>query len=199
MSIEQEKLIAFENAILEETNQEIEAMEQEIATYEAAEMKKAQEEEYDRFFVLMQAEVQALKAKYKKSITKAELSCKQDLLRFRNHLTDSVFEEARVQILAFTKTSGYVDFLIGQIAAALSAFPCDHAALMLRTEDASLAAAIQTACPAITAVTADKKNRLGGFCLINEEKGLLEDRTFASALEAKKPAFYASCGLTVQF
>lgn len=199
MSVEQDKLIAFENAILEETNREVTAMEQDIADYEATEMEKARDQEYNHFFVLMQEQVRALKAKYKKNITKAELSGKQDLLRFRNQLTDEVFGEAKARIAAFTATPSYQEFLIGQVTNALAAFPCDSATVLLRTDDLSLADTLKSACPAVAAVVPDKKNKLGGFCLVNEERGLLEDRTFEAALEAKKPAFYASCGLSVQF
>lgn len=199
MSIEHDKLLAFENAILEETNREVEAMEADLQKYKEEELQKAKDEEYNRFFVYMQEQVHALKARYKKNMTKAELAGKQDLLRFRNRLTDAVFATAEARILEFSASERYPDFLIGEITAALAQFPCDAAAVSLRAEDLKLESAIRAACPTVSAVSVDKKNRLGGFCLINQEKGLLADHTFGSKLQDKRPAFYASCGLSVQF
>ncbi len=199
MSYQQDKLIAFENSILSNTTQEIDKLEQDLATYEKEELAKAKEAEYQMLFSFMQTQVQELKAKYKKIVTKETLSGKQELLLYRNALAQKIFDEAQEKMLAFTETFAYAEFLKEKLQVALQQFPCETATLLLRKEDLSLGSALQQAFPIITAVTVDPKNTLGGFSLKNEQQGLLLDQTFSSALEDKKPAFYAACDLSVQF
>jgi len=88
MAYNRDKLTAFENAVLEDTDSKIAELEREVRDYEQAELDKAREDEYNKMFTYMQDQVQVIKAKYRQSITKFELESKRNLLVFRNELTD---------------------------------------------------------------------------------------------------------------
>lgn len=199
MSIEQDKLIAFENAVLGETNREIQEIENELRSIEDAEMKKAQDAEYNELFVYMQQQVQDIKASYKKQITKARLTAKQDLLKYRNQMVDELFTMASDKILLFANSPAYPDYVLEKLQAALEEMPGDELTISVRAEDVSLFQAKLPAYTRITTVCEDPQNLLGGFSLINSQAGLLLNCRLQTALEDKKPQFHASCGLSVQF
>ena len=46
-------------------------------------------------------------------------------------------------------------------------------------------------------VQADPANQLGGFKLIQPEKNVLQDETFANDLDKQRQEFYRTCGLTI--
>lgn len=199
MAYNRDKLTAFENAVLEDTDSKIAELEREVRDYEQAELDKAKEDEYNKMFTYMQDQVQVIKAKYRQAITKFELESKRNLLVFRNELTDRVFEAAKERLAAFRKTKDYEAFLTKKIKQAFAEFPCDSAVVLVNKDDLAYAAKIKAAVPGIAELEADHQNHLGGFKLVNREKGLLADETFAAALEQQKQAYYTSCGLSVHF
>lgn len=197
MSYDQEKMKAFEDAVRTETDQKIALIQKELSEHEQEEIAKAREQEYDKMFTYMQDQVRAIKAKHKQRITKFELEYKRSLLLFRNKLSEQVFKQAKAELLAFAESSGYEAFLIQMLQTETEGFPCENAVVYVRSADLKYAKQIKQALPAIADVKADEKNSMGGFYIVNEEKGLLIDDTFAARLDEQRQSFYADCGLTV--
>lgn len=197
MSFNKDKLKAFENAILQETDQKISELEEEVREYEKREIEKAKNDDYNRMFNYMQERVQEIKHKYRQDITKYELQTKRCVFMYRNELSQKIFDEVLEKLVEFSKTEKYLDFLISKVSESLKVFPCDTAKILLTKKDIELGEKIREKIPAITEVLADKKNQMGGFTLVNEEAGLLIDQTFKTLIEDEKQKFYSSCGMTV--
>lgn len=197
MSFNKDKLRAFENAILEETDEKINQLEEEVKKYEEAEIEKAKNDDYNRMFNYMQEKVQEIKHKYRQDITRYELQTKRSIFMYRNSLADKIFDEVSENLVEFAKSDKYLDFIIRKINDSLDVFPCETAKLLVSKKDLELSEKIKEKVSAITDVVVDKKNVLGGFILMNEEAGLLIDQTFKTLIEDEKQKFYSSCGMTV--
>ncbi len=203
MAYDQEKVAAFENVITKETDEKIKKYQEDLKAYEELELEKTKNLEYEKMFTYMQAQVHQIQSKYKQLLTKEKLSSRRELLSFRNGLTDKVFGLAEEKLLAFSSTKEYQTYFVEELKKALAEFP-DEASrkrveILVKKEDLKLEAEIKKLFGEGVTVTGDKKNRLGGFILRDNEKGLLVDKTFASALLDRRPEFYGTCGLKVDF
>lgn len=200
MSLNHDKLMAFEEAIQKETEEKIAQMEQDVKAYEESELNRVRDDAYNQMFTYMQNEVHNIQNRYRQSVTKYELEAKRNVLLFRNELAQNVFDKAEEKLISFAKSEEYRPYLLKQIEKNLKEFPCEDGVIIcLRKEDLSYGEEIQKAIPCKAEIKADRKNHLGGFILINEAKGVLEDRTFAAALKEQHRYFYETCGLSIQY
>lgn len=203
MAYDQEKVTAFENVITKETDEKIKQYQKDLKVYEELELEKTKNLEYEKMFTYMQAQVHQIQSKYKQMLTKEKLSARRELLSFRNGLTDKVFLLAEEKLLAFSNTKEYETYFLEELKKAMEEFPDENsrkkAEILVKKEDLKLEAKIKEIFGTQITLTADKKNRLGGFILRDNEKGLLVDKTFASALSDQRPEFYGACGLKVNF
>lgn len=197
MSYDQDKLQRFQKTVLSEAEGKIAQMEQEIQEYEKTELEKARQAEYDKMFAYMQSKVHDIQWKYRQSVTKASLEAKRRLLQYRTGLSDKVFAQVEQKLKAFAASDQYEAFLIDKLKKAEKEFPCQNAVIRLCPDDMKHASAIQAALSGPVTVEPDRRNHLGGFQIVNEQKGLLLDETFASNLTDQHAAFYKICGMTV--
>lgn len=197
MSFNKDKLRAFENAILQETDEKISQLEEEVKEYEKREIEKAKNDDYNRMFNYMQEKVQEIKHKYRQDITRYELQTKRSIFMYRNSLAQKIFDEVSEKLVEFSNSDKYFDFIVDKLNESLKVFPCETGKILVSKKDLQLLERIKEKVPAITDVLVDKKNHLGGFTLINEEAGLLIDQTFKTLIEDEKQKFYSSCGMTV--
>lgn len=197
MSYDQDKLQRFQKTVLSEAEGKIAQMEQEIQEYEKTELEKARQAEYDKMFAYMQSKVHDIQWKYRQNVTKASLEAKRRLLQYRTGLADKVFAQVEQKLKAFAASDQYEAFLIDKLKKAEREFPCQNAVIKLCPDDMKHADAIQAALSGPVTVEPDRRNHLGGFQIVNEQKGLLLDETFASSLTDQHAAFYKICGMTV--
>ena len=200
MSFNQDKLMAFQEAIQKETDEKIAQIEQEIKEYEATELDKVRDDAYNQMFTYMQDQVHNIQNRYKQSITKYELESKRNILLFRNKLAETVFEQVKEKLIAFAASKEYESYLLEHIQTTLKDFPCENGiTICMRKEDLKYSEEIQKALPCRVQIKADPKNHLGGFFLLNEAQGVMEDKTFSSALDDQHRYFYETCGLSIQY
>ncbi len=203
MAYDQEKVSAFEDVITRETDEKIKQYQEDLKVYEQLEVEKTKNLEYEKMFTYMQAQVHQIQSKYKQMLTKEKLSSRRELLSFRNGLTDKVFELAEEKLSAFSKTEEYQAYFLQELKKAMEELPDDdsrkRAEILVKKDDLALEEKVKKLFGEEVIMTGDKKNRLGGFVLRDNEKGLLIDKTFASALLDRRPEFYGTCGLKVNF
>ncbi|MBS1474058.1 MAG: hypothetical protein HP058_03965 [Massilimaliae sp.] len=199
MSYSRDKLAAFEQAVEQEAEQKIKQLQEEAKAYREQELEKAKGEEYAKMFDYMQEQVQVIKNRQKQAVTKYDLKVRRGLVKYRNQLTDKIFDEAKEKLTEFSHTEEYADYLLGQVKAAMEEFPFDTATVLLKKEDLTLADSLKKQLSGKIEVEEDSGNRLGGFILFNKEHGVLTDKTFAAVLEEQKQGFYSTCGLTIQY
>lgn len=196
MAYDAQKLSVFEQAVEQETGKKIEEINAEIEAYKAQEYEKVREMQYNKMYAYMQEQVRVIKAKHKREVTQHDLACKRELLEYRNTLAEQIFEDARGLLEAYRRSDSYKEYLIRRLRKMAEEFPCEGAVVLLSKEDRKFDAALAAALPGITMET-DPKNHLGGFTIVNRERGVLEDETFQSLLEEEKPAFYERCMLKI--
>ncbi len=199
MAYNQEKLQAFQEAIREETDQKIAALEEEMRAYEKTELEQAQKVEQQRLEQNKKQQAHEIEAKYMRQITRTRLTRRRSLIAARNRMVDDVFLQAAKKLAEFAASKEYPSYLQKRVTNALDEFPCETAVLTVPKNQLKTAKQFAAALPAITEVREDPNNQLGGFCLLNEEAGILLDETFPSLLEEQRRPFLASCGLKVTF
>lgn len=197
MAYNEGKLSEFSTAIAEETDSKIKVLEQETNNYEITELKKTKDEAYGKMFTYMQEQVRLTKNKYRQSVTKYELESRRDLLEFRNSLTQEVFDKSMEKLAEFAKCDKYEAFMLTKLETALKELECEKAVLVLSPNDERLFCKIKSRFSEICEIRINQKNHIGGFCLINEEKKILIDETFAAQIEGVKQGFYKDCGLSI--
>lgn len=147
-------------------------------------------------YVFMQEQVREIQSKYRQAVTKENLDSKRKLLEFRNGLVEQVFDKARKRLEEFSYSADYPAFLVERLKESAKNFPCGNAVIYVREQDIKYLDDIRSTLPAVS-VEADKKNRLGGYKIINPEQGLLLDESFESNLQKQRHGFYKQCGLSV--
>lgn len=196
MSYDKEKLSRFQNTVLSEADEKIQKMKEEAQEYEKSELEKTRQQEYDRIFTYMQAQVRNLEWKYRRIVTKKSLEVKREVLICRNELTEKVFAQTKEKLLQFANSAEYKDYLLNRLKTAVKDFPCNGASIAVRAEDFAFEKDLLETS-GVASVVVDKSNQLGGFCIINQQSGLLLDETLASDLIEQRQYFYQISGMTV--
>ena len=196
MAYDNEKLQRFEQSVLMEAEKKIKDIQAETEKVKADELENTRQKEYDKMFSVMQEQVHQLQLKYRQEVTKVELDGKRELLEFRNQLAEKVFQEAEAKLIKFTDTKEYASFLLTSIQTAAEAFSGEPVIISVQKKDLSLSEKIRKLVPTAT-VQVDPANKLGGFKLIQSEKNVLQDETFANDLDKQRQEFYRTCGLTI--
>lgn len=196
MNIDRDKISAFERAVTGEAEKRVEEIEQEIRDYEKSELEKEKNLQHEKMFAYMQSQVQAVKSKYKRELTKYELDSKRRLVQYRNDLSKQVLAQTEQKLAVFADSKQYRDYLLQSIKAALEHFPYPDYAVLLRQEDMVYVPFLEQTLSG--EFQASAKVRIGGFILHNEEHGVLLDRTLYTILQDKMQDFYRECGLKVE-
>ncbi len=196
MAYDNEKLQRFEQSVLMEAEKKIQEIQAETEKMKENELENTRQKEYDKMFSVMQEQVHQLQLKYRQEVTKVELDGKRELLEFRNQLTEKIFQEAEEKLQKFTDTKEYQSFLLTSIQTAAESFTGQPMIISIQEKDLPLTEKICELVPTATA-QADPANQLGGFKLIQPEKNVLQDETFANDLDKQRQEFYRTCGLTI--
>lgn len=196
MAYNEQKLLHFETSILTEAELKAAEIEQELSDFTSSELEKARQGEYDKNFRYMQDRIKAIKQNYNQLITKTNLDSKRKLLEFRVSLLESIFDQVTRRLADFSQTPDYKEFLVSSIQSSAKEFPCESATIHLREADMKYMDLIKRNLPS-TYFECDDKNILGGYKIINAEKGLMLDETFESNLYKQRRGFYEHCELTV--
>lgn len=199
MKQELEKISAFKQAVVAETDRKIHELEHEIEVYQTEQIERVKQATYDRMFVLMQSEIQAIKAKHAHKLMRLELQNKRDLILYRNQLTENVFQLAAQVLTSFTQDPGYQPFLEEGITKCCEQLPAADMTIIVRPGDIKIAQRFaQQMSDRICGVQEDIHIKIGGFMLWSQSRGVLLDYTFDARLEQQRPIFYRDYGMTVE-
>jgi V/A-type H+-transporting ATPase subunit E len=195
MSQPDKKLDKFSSSVLRDAQAQREKILAEIEEYRRSEMEKAEEEILHESYVMIQSEIAAIKNRQSKTISLAELDGRRKFLRQREEITQRVFRETADKILAYTRTPEYTDRLCGDAAKSCGNIPEGNVIIQLRPDDMAAAPRISKAAGRHVTVEENPSIELGGYILINSDKGVIIDETLDSKLSSQKDWFAESSGL----
>jgi V/A-type H+/Na+-transporting ATPase subunit E len=195
MSQPDKKLDKFTSAVLSDAQARRAKILAEIEDYRKAEMEKAEEDILHEAYIMIQNEISAIKNRQSKTVSLAELEGRRKFLRQREDIMGKVFSEASARVLEYAKTPEYADKLCADVGASCAEMPEGALVIRLRHDDMPYADRLAAASGRGAGVEEDSSIALGGFILVNNDKGVIVDNTLDLKLASQKEWFASSSGL----
>ena len=178
-----EKAEKFRAAINKQADEEIARRVQEIKERKNAAGKVREEHETAEALAKVRAERSANEMRFKKEISRCEFETTKAVRAHRKELIDGFFEEIRADLVEYTQTKKYEDY----IKRALSKAERELGGTLIVFAAAKDVEAVKKWT--VHEVRADNSITIGGITAMYEEKGLFADYTLDSALEQEREAF----------
>lgn len=192
MSLTDEKLQKFENAVSKEADAEIEKILQEIATQRDLALSDTMNAELTRHFEQMQNQILQIKQSCIKRVSLESQNAKKKLLLARENIRLRVFDAVKDRLHSFTKTPEYKDYLKNKFDSA-KAYQADDLVIYVSEHDLPLA---QTVFEGME-IKKDNKIQIGGFILKSDNKGFALDETLDTLLDSQQEYFNKISNLTL--
>jgi len=135
----------------------------------------------------IEAERQATQKSNNKRISEADSQARRALAALREQLTAQLFDDIKSDIIAFTTSPDYENFLINSIQVTQSQIRHPFTYIQLPPSTFHLSSKIQE----VTGLTPEPggESDIGGFILLSANRSMASDNTFKSSLEKAKEAF----------
>ncbi len=197
MSYDKQKLLRFQEAILEDADEKIARMNQNISNYEQRELNNARQKQLEEIFIYMQNHVRHVKSEFNYKLSKKSLDFKKKILSFRNDLIKQVIQQSEKEILDFINSDKYKYYLLNKIKQVFDEFNFSDAEIRVRREDLKLKKDLLM-FKNVSSVLADEQNKLGGFVLIDKQSNIIIDKTISSILSNQRQHFLKTSGLIIE-
>jgi V/A-type H+-transporting ATPase subunit E len=197
MSQPEKKLDKFSSAVLKDAQDHREKILAEIEEYRNVQMEKAEEDILHEAYIMIQNEISAIKSQQSRKVSLAELEGRRKFLKQREEIMGRVFQETSARILAYTGTADYATMLCETVKKSCGTLPEGDLVIQVRPTDLPLADRLIKACGRTAKVEGNSSITLGGYILINSDKGVIIDETLDLKLMSQKDWFAASSGLTM--
>ena len=196
MSYDKQKLLRFQEAILEDADEKIARMNQNVSKYEQRELNNTKQQKLEEIFTYMQNRVRHLKSEFNYKLTKKSLEFKKEILSSRNELIEKVMKQSENEILNFVHSDEYKNYLLNKVKQVFDEFNFSNAKIKIRREDLKFKEDILN-CGNISEVLIDDHNKLGGFTAIDPKSNILVDKTIATILDNQRQHLLKTSGLIV--
>ncbi len=186
----------FLDAINKYAEQQKAQITQEIEDYKNTKIEQATQQGLQDAYDLIRADIASRKAVIVNDLAKKELKLRNELFRERQSLADKVFDQAKEQLLAYTKTDDYTRFLdrsINEIKAHCGTAQC---VISIAPSDEEKRGLIESIIPDAQ-ITVDPHILIGGIKANCPALGILMDDTLDARLEQQREWFIENCGMKV--
>lgn len=189
------KLSKFTAAVIKDANEQRSQIMADVEEYRLQQIRQTEEKALNEAFHMIQSEISTIRNTKRQEISKYLLQSRIELLKKRTEITEQVFEEAKVKISTFVNSPDYLPYLKKQIRTALNLInSTDESVLYVRDADLRLEDDLVSEFKNIS-VKKDDVIELGGFILVNHNKGLSINQSFDESLEDQKTYFAGISGL----
>ncbi len=197
MSYDKQKLLRFQEAILEDADEKIARMNQNVSKYEQRELNNTKQQKLEEIFTYMQNRVRHLKSEFNYKLTKKSLEFKKEILSFRNELIEKVMKQSENEILNFVHSDEYKNYLLNKVKQVFDEFNFNNAKIKIRREDLKFKEDILN-CGNISEVLIDDHNKLGGFIAFDPKSNVMIDKTISTILDNQRQHFLKTSGLIIK-
>ena len=132
-----------------------------------------------------------------KEMAARETDLKRHLLEKRQKITDDIFQRAREQLVEFTKTDLYADFLKKSVEQFAKALQQQDSVIFIKPADEKYEEIIRGAFQHSCSFQPSDSIHIGGIKARNESMGLLADNTLDTLLESQREWFEEQSGMAV--
>ncbi|MBR6101370.1 MAG: hypothetical protein IKP95_02990 [Ruminococcus sp.] len=189
MADEIEKLRRFKQAVLAETDAQVERMLEEARAEHDAVIKAAKADAERKLNALREDINSRAEQQLTRELSTAELTEQRKVLLRREELADSVFDLVREKLAAFRASDKYVDWLCKNVKSASERFEGCEAEVAVSPDD------LPRVSGRLKNAVADPSITLGGAAVRFSERGVLLDLSFDSLLERERAEFCRNAGL----
>lgn len=192
------KVTKFIAAINNDADMRMQEIQKEIEEFNKIELKKATDEAIDEARAKYQRDKARLKSKVSVEYSEKEMEKRRALIKKRNEITLSVFDDALKQLSKYTLTDDYTKWMTDNIAKSCSILNSDDLKLIVNKRDYDkiknelLKATGNKAKIEIGDIT------IGGYQLISLSKGKIIDDTLDERLKAQYDWFLENSGLSIE-
>lgn len=179
------------------SSKEVEAINAEVKKMEDEALSSMQKEAKKDADLRLKQELEEIHQEAATQISETHTERTKKLIAKRDEYVNEVFKNAKDELVAFTKSSDYKDYLLKQAKKA-SENDFEHAVMYVRQEDLKFADDLKKAYGKDVVVEASDEITLGGLILENKEDALVVNETLEFALENQKSWFANNSGLMIK-
>lgn len=179
-----EKLDRFVNSVNNEVDEKINKIISEAESQKILQIEKTEDEALLNAYNKIQKSVRDIESKYRRMLALRQQQLKTDSLRQRENLAQKVFESVKKQICEFTASEKYKSYLINLIKHEnINA----DSVIMISEKDLKYRNVLHdiSGCK----VETDPDILMGGISIVDLKNGIVNDKTFDSALEEQQKNF----------
>lgn len=198
MSIQNERLKNFLEAIDQEARENSEKISAEIEEYTEIELENARKEAEKAASALLDERRRQNRRTVGIALSSGAAEIQSELVAKRGGITERVFEEAREKLVELTKNEAeYCEFLRKSLLYAEKAMGEKAAIVTVRSEDAAVMAKAAEAAGRNPEIRESSEIKIGGLSAQNASHTLEADDTLDSRLAGQREWFLSNCGMSV--
>jgi V/A-type H+-transporting ATPase subunit E len=189
MANEEYKLAKFQAAVFAEIDAKAAQIEHEAEEFKEQELEKTKDEQLTKSFYLIQEKSEEIKKDFKHEVAKFSLEQKHAVLLKRNEITENIFANVKQQVVDYTNTLEYKDYLLSSVSHFAKNASYDNLEIMVTSKDLAFANEIIKAYGKDCNVKESNTIELGGFIACNTDQGIYFDETLEQKLAEQKKYF----------
>ena len=187
----------FLKAIEKYAEEQRNRIETEARSMKEKELSKAEDEGLREAYVLIQRRMADVKTEISAELSRAENASRKEIFLRRKEIEDSVFEDVKKKLDAFTGTDAYKSMLEKSAEEIAKYLDAPDVVLYVRKQDLGFEKAIVKAFGKECRVDAYEDIEIGGIIGESRSLGLLADETLDSRLMQQREWFCENSGLKV--
>lgn len=198
METQDKSLSIFLECINESARKVIDEILEQADAYEKQALEKAKQEAAQKSWEYIKSESEKIKTQTNRSISKANMAMKKQLVEKRAEIANTVFQKVAEKLATFSQTSEYRDFLLRSVQKFAAFYKDLPFTVMVRESDLRYSGFLKENVKTLSAVEADNSIVLGG-CKAKSPKSNAElDDTLDIRLENQKSWFYENSQLILK-
>ena len=193
MEENQEVFLSMKNEIEKQSQREVDAI--------MAEVKKIEEEAYSSMRaeakkdadLRLKQELDEMQSESAAEISESHVERQKKLINKRDEYVTTIFKKAREELVAFTKTPEYKEFMVNK-AKKLAGDYMPHSVIYVKEDDEKYSSRLKAFCKD---VKTDKSIIIGGCKGENTSASMSADDTLDSRIKEQREEFYSYSGLSI--
>lgn len=188
----------FESEIKSSANSKMNQLRKEIDELKARELKKIDDELKESIDQALSLELKELKTDHSYEINRIMTDNARILMNKRLELLNSVFDDVKKKLLAFSSTEAYTKLMKKKIAVLNQVFKDQEVVFDIKKGDSLLTEVINHDFLGKYTIQTNEKIQFGGFYAACIKKGIEVDETLDFKLDDKKQWFYEKSNLYIK-
>ncbi len=187
------KLAAFSETVLNEAKKRSDETDAKTEAIRAEKTERKHNEFLEEAYRKIQSAVTKTRRTENERVLRAENDAKKEILKRREEIISSVFNEAELRLSEFAKSDEYKEYFGRKLSEALLSVGEGEKTVFVTERDFDAA----SNCKA-EVKTVPEHGFIGGVRVLNKNKGIIADFSFGEALAEVRADFLQKSGLSIE-